>query len=300
MISHASLIVLAALLASPPRRRIAPMTKPSSRRAGRLVRSEPGIDVRPIEDQDGFRACVELQRRTWGRTFSDVVPVSMLQVTAKMGGVVLGAFDPDGELIGFVYGVTGFRHGAAAHWSHMLAVRPEARNAGVGQRLKRCQKETLLTAGVGMMYWTFDPLVSRNAHLNLNRLGARVTEYVPEMYGTSDSDLHDLGTDRFVVEWRLEEETGDASSGAASDRSKRASRAFEPLPQNAVEVSIPADIETVKSRSLKEAMDWRKSTREAFTRLLAEGREVVAFVPGPEQSKYVVTPIDPAKGAAPK
>lgn len=288
------------------------MSKLSSRPAQRLarpqpiVRPQPRIDIRPIEDQDGFAACVELQRRTWGRSFSDVVPASMLQVTAKMGGVVLGAFDSDDELVGFVYGVSGFRHGAPAHWSHMLAVRPEARNLGVGQRLKWRQREILLEIGVRAMYWTFDPLVSRNAHLNLNRLGVRVAEFVPDMYGSSDSELHDLGTDRFVVEWRLDSEPDDMGSTERPDGSEYAGVAADarfdadcdaavahaPLPQGAVEVSIPADIEAVKARSVEEALGWRASTREAFARLLAEGRQVVAFVPGAQQSKYVLSPAD--------
>ena len=313
------------------------MSKLSSRPAQRLarpqpiVRPQPRIDIRPIEDQDGFAACVELQRRTWGRSFSDVVPASMLQVTAKMGGVVLGAFDSDGELVGFVYGVSGFRYGAPAHWSHMLAVRPEARDLGVGQRLKRRQREMLLEIGVRAMYWTFDPLVSRNAHLNLNRLGVRVAEFVPDMYGSSDSELHDLGTDRFVVEWRLDTEPDEGGSterldaeaddmdstgrpgwseyaGVADDPRIAAgcevAMARAPLPQGAVEVSIPADIEAVKARSVEEALGWRASTREAFARLLAEGRRVVAFVPGAQQSKYILSPADrrtaQAKGAAPK
>lgn len=257
-----------------------------SQPAGPLVHPQPNLRIRPIDDQEGFAACVELQRSTWGGSYSDVVPASMMQVTTKMGGVLLGAFDSGGGLAGFVYGVTGFRHGAPAHWSHMLAVRPEARNLGVGQRLKQRQRKALLAMGVPTMYWTFDPLVSRNAHLNLNRLGARVAEYVPEMYGASDSDLHDLGTDRFVVEWRLDEEPGD--SGRPEWTTAHAQQ------REAVEVAIPADIEAVKARSVKEALWWRDSTREAFMRLLAEGQEVVAFVPGPEQSKYVVAPRQPA------
>ncbi len=276
-----------------------------SRRDGGLAQPAPRIAVRSVEDMEGFRACVELQRGTWGRTFSEVVPASMLQITSKMGGVTLGAFDGDGGLVGFVYGITGFRHGAPAHWSHMLAVRPEARNMGVGRRLKLGQKEALLAAGVKTMYWTFDPLVSRNAHLNLNRLGAQVAEYVPEMYGASDSDLHDLGTDRFVVEWRLDEERGAVERAEATDTpgtgpatavSSPGSAPARTLPPDAVEVPIPADIEAVKLRSMEEAMEWRASTRQAFTRLLAEGRKVCAFVPGAEQSKYVVAP----QGVQPK
>jgi len=249
----------------------------------------PEITIRPVESRADMDACVELQRRTWGEAFSEVVPASMLQITAKMGGVAVGAFDGEGGLVGLVYGISGFRHGRPAHWSHMLAVRPEARNLGVGRRLKMRQKEMLLALGVETMYWTFDPLVSRNAHLNLNRLGARVAEYVPDMYGASNSELHQLGTDRFVVEWMLRDEAGQRSAGHAP---------VPAPPPDAVEVPIPADIEAVERGSVEEARGWRASTRRAFVRLLSSGHEVVGFVPGAEQSKYIVAPSPPTTQCA--
>ena len=272
----------------------------------------PEITIRPVESRADMDACVELQRRTWGEAFSEVVPVSMLQITAKMGGVAVGAFDREGGLVGLVYGISGFRHGRPAHWSHMLAVRPEARNLGVGRRLKMRQKEMLLALGVETMYWTFDPLVSRNAHLNLNRLGARVAEYVPDMYGASNSELHQLGTDRFVVEWTLRDEDGQRSASpdsqspthrrlAAADPTVGSAvhaPASVPPPPDAVEVPIPADIEAVERRSVEEAQGWRASTRQAFVRLLSSGHEVVGFVPGAEQSKYIVAPSQPTAQCA--
>ena len=157
------------------------------------------VSIRPITDPAELQECVTLQLDTWGQEFADVVPVSMLQITEKMGGVVSGAFDERGKLLGVVYGITGLKDGVLAHWSHMLAVRPAARNGGIGKRLKLHQRDLLLAMNVQTMYWTFDPLVARNAHLNLNKLGAQVHEFVRDMYGASSSDLHRLGTDRFIV-----------------------------------------------------------------------------------------------------
>lgn len=226
----------------------------------------------------------------------------MMQITAKMQGVVTGAFGPTGELYGLVYGVSGLRGGELAHWSHMLAVRPEVRNQGIGRRLKLAQRQELRAAGVVTMYWTFDPLVARNAHLNLNLLGARVDEFVPDMYGDSDSELHQLGTDRFIVRWdlhgRTEEKEGGGTPEAAASR-REACAVVRPgddasLPHedvDVVEVLIPNDIEAVEARCFDEAVGWRRSTRRAFSRLLDGPFDVTQFIAGEEHGRYVVSRI---------
>ncbi len=260
------------------------------------------IAIRPVRTRAEYDACVDLQRETWGHGFSEVVPVSMMQITAKMSGVVTGAFGPAGELMGLVYGVTGVRRGELAHWSHMLAVRPEVRNQGIGKRLKLAQREELRAAGVVTMYWTFDPLVARNAHLNLNLLGATVDEFVPNMYGDSDSELHQLGTDRFIVKWDLHgdaEASDDARArGAVPGRPEPCAVVRpgegEPLLQedvDTVEVLIPKDIETIEARCFDEAVGWRRSTRRAFSRLLTGSFDVTQFIAGEEHGRYVISRI---------
>ena len=213
----------------------------------------------------------------------------MLDITAKMAGVVTGAFGDDGTLYGFVYGITGFRRGEPAHWSHMLAVRPEARDRGIGRRLKRAQRRELLTHGVKTMYWTFDPLVARNAHLNINLLGTRIDEFVPDMYGDSDSKLHQLGTDRFIVRWDLMDDSPVTGSGRATGDDARPT-GDQPEADNphAIKVPIPSDIEAVQARSFEDAIAWRRSTRRSFNRLRDGSWEVAAFVPGDEQGHYVM------------
>lgn len=264
------------------------------------------VEIRRMRTEDEFAACVDLQRDTWGRSFSDVVPVSMLQISVKMGGVCLGAFAPEGNLLGFVFGVTGVREGELAHWSHMLAVRPEVRDRGMGRRLKLAQADALRARGVSTAYWTFDPLVARNAHFNINRLGVTMDEYVPDMYGRSDSELHRLGTDRFIVRWGLA--GGITGIPAHPDSLAPAARregavavapdGVEAGPGSAdgadymdagtVEVLIPADIEAVEARSVEEALAWRRTTRRAFTRLLGAGACVAGFFPGREYGRYLL------------
>ena len=164
------------------------------------------LTLRRLDTREDYEACVRLQRDIWGPDFLDVVPATILMVSQKVGGVNAGAFDTNGRLLGFVFGISGVRNGELAHWSDMLAVRRDTRGAGVGKRLKLLQRDLLLNDGITVAYWTYDPLVARNANLNLNSLGALPVEYVANMYGETQSGLHaGLDTDRFVVVWRLDD-----------------------------------------------------------------------------------------------
>jgi predicted GNAT superfamily acetyltransferase len=191
--------------------------------------------------------------------------------------------------VGFVFGLTGLRDGRLMHWSHMLAVLPAFRDQGVGSRLKDYQRDHLRDLGIGLICWTFDPLIARNAHLNLNRLGAEIVEYVPDMYGNTGSPLHAFGTDRFVVAWPVDTPVPVRASPEAVDTWRRA-----PLVRKAadgpardlaaangavhgaelVRVEVPADIEAIE---VAEARVWRGATRAAFTDLLDSGYRVIGF-----------------------
>jgi predicted GNAT superfamily acetyltransferase len=250
-------------------------------------RTDPdGVTFRPFSSLADYQACIELQRATWGREFSDVVPSSVLKVAQKAGGVAAGAFSTDGRLLGFVQGFAGYRDGRPFHWSHMLAVSPEARDLGLGTRLKLYQRDVLLAQGIDEARWTYDPLESRNAHLNFNHLGVEVAEYVEDMYeGELWSDLaRGIGTDRFVVRWRIASER--VARALAGDRAGEADRFREapvanpgasvqdPPEAPRVRVEIPQNVQAVKT---EQGPAWRASTRRAFETCLARGYRVETF-----------------------
>jgi predicted GNAT superfamily acetyltransferase len=238
--------------------------------------------------------CVALQELTWGSGFTEKIPAAMLLVAQKTGGITAGAFAEDGTMLGFVFGVTGVRDGALVHWSDMLAVRPEARGQHIGEQLKEFQRSHCRSLGVETILWTYDPLVARNAHLNLARFGARVQEFVVAMYGEgTNSPLQgDMPTDRFVVAWAVDP--------------ARAAAPVETLPANlplavthddgtraigaAVGVRVPRDITALAAADLSAARRWRFATRDAFQHYLGHGYTVRGFVADAEGGTYLLVP----------
>lgn len=243
------------------------------------------IAIRRVETLAEYDECVRIERETWGETFTEVVSATVLRITQEMGGVTAAAFDPAGAMIGFVFGVTGIRNGELAHWSDMLAVRPAAQGHGIGTGLKHFQREQLLPLGVRRMYWTYDPLVARNAHLNLERLGARAAEYRVNFYGEdTGSVVHaGLGTDRFIVDWDFATAAPhgtapqpDAPIANPLDASGAPQRT--PLPDApAVRVLVPVDIFAVLASAPAVAHAWRATTRRAFEWYLRRGYRVAGF-----------------------
>lgn len=273
----------------------------------------PRTDIRPLRTHAELRQCLALQRATWGERFDDAVPASILSVVQRIGGVAAGAFDEAGQMLGFVFGITGVEQGRIVHWSDMLAVIPEARDRGIGRMLKQYQRRMAESVGAEVMYWTYDPLVARNAHLNIDILGARPTEYVRDMYGDTGSVLHaGIGTDRFVVAWPLgrpaapdPDRPDDARALAAPVLNALPDEpGAAPAPVDAerlpdvVRVAIPLDIQAVLARDERRAAAWRASTREALERALALGYRVTRFVRDDAHGFYVLTPSSRSRAAA--
>ena len=271
--------------------------------------SATDFEIRPLTTIEEYRACVELQEETWGEGFSERVPPAILKVSQILGGVCAGVYDAEECLVGFVFGMTGPRGEELVHWSDMLAVREHARGNGLGTRLKGYQREQVLARGVETMHWTFDPLQSRNAHMNFRKLGIVVRQYERDMYGDTDSPLHrGVGTDRFVANWLMttervvarlaskplalnHEDFPDAQQVLQADDVEGLVRPGTPDLGNRSDrllVAIPADIVEIMDRSMDVAMQWRRATRAVFMHYLNEGYEVRELLRSGVTSDYLL------------
>ena len=265
--------------------------------------SEPAdtgeFTYRAFRTHEDAAACVTLQREVWGSGF-DYVPASLLRIATGIGGLAIGAFDARGELVGFVFSLAGIRDGEPIHWSHMLGVRESVRGAGVGRHLKELQRAELAQRGISRVLWTFDPLQARNAHLNFNRLGVRLIEYVENMYGITASPLHHgLATDRLVVmlptspsgpaESRANGATGAGGGGGANGASG-AVPVLTPYPRAgdltvdigdtlapSVLIEIPTDLQQIIASAPEVAGTWRLATRASFLQAIRRGYEVTGL-----------------------
>ena len=256
--------------------------------------------IRELTTIDECRAVAALERDVWGYTDAeDVVPPPVLIVSVKRGGILLGAFDEAGAMKGFVYSIPSVKDGRLAQWSHMLGVTKDARDAGLGLRLKLAQRERSLAMGIDLVEWTYDPLQALNAHLNFAKLGVVVEEYEQNIYGESSSPLHSGSpTDRFVAEWRLtaphvERRIAGGGIGVMRDASVAQAPVVNPSQPAAHWLAPgPADLALDAARLLVEipvgyadmqlqnpplALEWRMATRAIFQHYFARGYRVVDF-----------------------
>lgn len=251
-----------------------------------------GVRVRAARDRRDADACVELQRLVWGLEDLEVTPAIQLLATSHAGGLLHVAETADGRVVGFSYAFPGIRGGTLHFHSDMLAVRPELRGQGVGVRLKLAQRDAARALGIAFIAWTFDPLQSLNARLNLRRLGARGVEFHENVYGVTTSALHHgLPTHRLWVRWDVAGELPgprsstppeDAVSLTRVDRSGPAPACSPPdlgadAPRLLLE--IPADMGALLRSDPDVARAWHAHVCTALAHYLAAGWSVVDLVP---------------------
>jgi predicted GNAT superfamily acetyltransferase len=257
--------------------------------------------IRPLTTLEECRAVASLEKLVWGYTDSeDVVPPPILIVSIKRGGILLGAFDEDGVMKGFVYSLPAVKDGRITQWSHMLGVAPGARGEGLGLRLKLAQREHAMRDGIELIEWTYDPLQTLNAHFNFARLGVVVENYEENIYGESASPLHrGTPTDRFVAQWRLtaphvERRISSSTAPLMRDSSVMSAVLVNPSVEGgdwlepgelALEhdgarrllVEIPARFTEMQERRPDLALAWRLATRRIFQTYFARGFRAVDF-----------------------
>jgi predicted GNAT superfamily acetyltransferase len=220
------------------------------------------IEIRECSTLDELAACVDLQREVFALPEIEISPVRHFVVTRNAGGFTLGAFSGD-ELVGFVLSVPAFLRVEKAFYSHMTAVRADFQGSGVGARLKWSQRDRALKDNVKFIKWTFEPVKARNAFFNLEKLGAIVTEYQDNFYGTdystSPGEKIGLASDRLFAEWHLESEKVESLA---------AGKSFHDEDEPAMRIAIPANwTEVVKlgaEKALSEQLRVRKGFHAAF------------------------------------
>jgi predicted GNAT superfamily acetyltransferase len=222
------------------------------------------IVVRKISTLKEFHTCVELQREIWGEADLEIEPVTMFVVASITGGQVLGAFDGD-TMVGFTLAVVGWRQSLTYLHSHQTGVIAGYRDRGVGRLLKLFQRDEALGRGIRLVEWTFDPLETKNAHFNLNRLGAICRRYLPDLYGVTSSPLHrGIPTDRLVAEWRLDSPRVVAAIKDLAGEGSEAPAAIE----------LPKELEQWKHADTRRVCEVQTRVREEFTKWF--GREYAA------------------------
>jgi len=236
--------------------------------------------VRSCTEIAEFQACVELQREIWGEADLEVEPSTLFVVAAHTGGQVLGAFDGD-KLVGYTLAVAGVRNGVPYLHSHMTGVLASYRDRGVGRLLKLHQREEALGRGIRLIEWTFDPLETRNAHFNLNRLGAIARQYLPNLYGVTTSPLHrGMPTDRLVAEWLLDSPRVVTAVAVGN---------VEPA-LDAAHVTLPADLESRKADPSGRLEEVQARVRKEFSDWFARGYAVVGLKRDAAGAAYVLAP----------
>jgi predicted GNAT superfamily acetyltransferase len=246
--------------------------------------SVPPVEVRLARTHAEFAACEALSRDIWGAAERNVVPRELLLTMQLNGGLVHGAFLPDGELVGFCFGFAGLRDGQLRLCSHQLGVVHAMRGAGIGIALKLAQRKDAERLGYPLVSWTFDPLEARNAYINLHRLGCIARLYDRNHYGEMEDELNrGLPSDRFEAEWWLDRAKPAVPFGEppvmlrVGGDGAPIREAVDAANEAAVVISVPADFQAIKQRSLPLAQRWRLESRAALEAALNAGMIAVDF-----------------------
>ncbi len=298
-----------------------------------MPETKPVITIRKLNGVEELRQVQRLEKEVWQLADIDVLPLTWAIASIEAGAIWLGAL-VENKIVGFAFAFPGLNHGCVAFHSHQLAVAPQYRDSNLGYKLKLAQRENVLALELGCkpagtegiagqgapgrkpaiapplsqskiseISWTFDPLQSKNAHLNFFKLGVVCDSYKVDLYGPGTSSmLHRNGTDRLWVRWPIRshhviERVGEKK---ISDRNLRAEildalGTVQPLivfsgegrpvqsdleialRRQRIAIEIPSDIGAIEKNDPGLAREWRGATRWAFSESLHAGFHVAEF-----------------------
>ena len=138
--------------------------------------SDSTVTIRECSSAEDFKQCIELERAVWKDEDIGIMPIRLYMISKACNAPTIGAFESTGRLVGFVHTMIAFMDGQFVYHSHLAAVVENLRHNDIGFKMKLAQRQHAIAAGVPLIIWTFDPLQSRNAHLNINKLGAVIRQ----------------------------------------------------------------------------------------------------------------------------
>lgn len=242
--------------------------------------SDSCVAIRECSSIEDFQQCIELERAVWKDDDIGIMPIRLYMISKACNAPTIGAFESSGRLVGFVHTMIALMDRHVVYHSHLAAVLEDLRHQDIGFRMKLAQRQHAIKAGVPLIIWTFDPLQSRNAHLNINKLGAVIRRYEVNYYSEGLSTVFDsdVPSDRIFAEWWVS--SVHVESVLAGNRPYVGGQAKSVL--------IPEDINRVSSRSVEEHLKWRIRVREGFQRALDSGLIVRGFERADGTSRYLL------------
>jgi predicted GNAT superfamily acetyltransferase len=231
-----------------------------------------GLRIKNLESLYDHLLARNIFDQTWAMGSGTEITPNLLQAMVYSGAYLSGAFI-DEKCVGAAFAFPATTGGLHLH-SHMAAVLDEYRNQGVGYALKIDQWHWAKINSYKKITWTFDPLVARNAKLNLVKLGVDISNYYPNFYGDMPDALN-LGdeSDRVMAIWKV-----------AGERPVSKSVITNPEKSDNL-IKIPEDIVAIRSEDISEGLKWRRKVRGEFIRAFENGGKVVGFS---KNNEYVV------------
>ena len=249
-----------------------------------------GLKIVELDDVDGIHEAADLLTGVWSATREEpLIPANTLRALAHSGNYVFGAYDRSSGMTGAIVGFLGRLHDSLQLHSHILGVSPLSQGRNIGFALKLHQRAWALAQGIGVVTWTFDPLVRRNAYFNIGKLGATVREYYPDFYGEMNDGINDGDvSDRILVQWSLTDvSVVEASEGRAVEHDLASLQRDGAVTALRVDgegapvltgergpvllAEIPEDIVRTRGASKALADRWRGALREVFLGSLQDG-----------------------------